>query len=86
MINTLKFKGRMVEKGHTFQSLAPKIACTPYTLGQKVANETPTTLEEANILAEELDISDTEFRDFFLQKRLQYATKIISRRLRIIEN
>lgn len=76
MINSSKFKGRMIEKKYTFQTLAPKISCTPYTLGQKIANETPMTLEEANILAKELDINDKEFSEFFLQIRLQYATKI----------
>ena len=33
------------------------------------------TLEEANRLAIELDITDTEFGDFFLTKQLQNATK-----------
>lgn len=54
-----------MEKGYTFQTLAPKVPCTPYTLGQKVSNETSTTLEEANILANELDIDDKEFTSFF---------------------
>lgn len=76
MINSSKFKGRMIEKKYTFQTLAPKISCTPYTLGQMVANKTPMTLEKANILAKELGINDKEFSEFFLQIRLQYATKI----------
>lgn len=66
MINTAKFKGRMIEKGYIYQSLAPKISCTAYTLGQKIANETPTTLEEAMTLSEELDIKKEEFAEFFL--------------------
>ena len=68
MINTQKIKGRIVEKGKTIQSIAPKIPCSPYTLGQKIANESPMSLEEASILSDELEIEENEFADFFLQK------------------
>ncbi|MCI8700022.1 MAG: XRE family transcriptional regulator [Clostridia bacterium] len=67
MINTKKFKGKMVEKGHTYKSLATKMKITGYTLGQKVSNKKKMTLEEANICAEELGVSDLEFKDIFLQ-------------------
>ena len=69
MINTLKLKGRITEKGQTIQSLAPKIPCTPYTLGQKIANETPMQIEEANTLANELDIKDNEIVEYFFYNR-----------------
>ena len=75
MINTAKIKGRIVEKGKTIQSIAPKIPCSPYTLGQKLLNETPMNLEEAIILSDELDITKDEFADFFLKKKLQNTTK-----------
>lgn len=75
MINTAKIKGRIVEKGKTIQSIAPKIPCSPYTLGQKLLNETPMNLEEAIILSDELDITKDEFADFFLNKKLQNTTK-----------
>lgn len=68
MVNTQKIKGRIVEKGKTIQAIAPKIPCSPYTLGQKIANESPMNLEEASILSEELDIKENEFAEFFLQK------------------
>lgn len=67
MINTAKIKGRIVEKEKTIQSIAPKIPCTPYTLGQKILNETPMNLDEAIILSEQLDIKKEEFAEFFLQ-------------------
>lgn len=70
MINTQKVKGRMVEKNLTYQMLSPKINCSAYTLGQKVANETPMNLEEAIALAKELDITEAEFADFFLKQKL----------------
>lgn len=69
MINTLKLRGRIVEKGVTIQSLAPKIPCTPYTLGQKIANEAPMQIEEATILANELDIPDEEITEYFFYNR-----------------
>lgn len=76
MINTLKLKGRIAEKGKTIQALAPKIPCTPYTLGQKIANEAPMQIEEANTLANELDIKDSEIVEYFFYKRsCKNATK-----------
>ena len=75
MVNTPKLKGRITEKQKTIQSIAPKIPCTPYTLGQKIANEAPMNLEEAITLCEELDITREEFADFFLKQKLQNTTK-----------
>ncbi len=75
MVNTAKIKGRIVEKGKTIQSIAPKIPCSPYTLGQKIANETPINLEEVIVLCNELDIKQNEFAEFFLKKKLQNTTK-----------
>lgn len=74
MVNTQKIKGRIVEKGKTIQSIAPKIPCSPYTLGQKIANETPINLDEVIVLCDELDITEREFPYFFLQKKLQNTT------------
>lgn len=71
MVNTSKLKGRIVEKGKTIQVIAPKIPCSPYILGRKIANESPMSLEEASILCDELDIEENEFAEFFLQEKLQ---------------
>ena len=75
MVNTAKVKGRIVEKGKTIQSIAPKIPCSPYTLGQKIANETPINLEEVLILCDELEIKEDEFAEFFLKRKLRNTTK-----------
>lgn len=76
MINTAKLRGKIVEKGKTIQSLAPKIPCTPYTLGQKIANETPMQIEEATTLANELEIVDEEITEYFFYNRsCKNATK-----------
>nr|DAF61726.1 MAG TPA: Protein of unknown function (DUF739) [Siphoviridae sp. ct1yA16] len=69
MINTSKLRGRIVEKGKTIQAIAPKIPCTPYVLGQKIANERPMKIEEATILANELDIGDNEIVEYFFYDR-----------------
>lgn len=74
MVNTAKIKGRIVEKGKTIQAIAPKVPCSAYTLGQKIANETPINLEEVIVLCDELDITENEFPEFFLQKKLQNTT------------
>lgn len=75
MINTAKMQGRIVEKKKTIQSIAPKIPCSPYTLGQKIANKTPINLDEAMVLCEELEITENEFAEFFLLEKLQNTTK-----------
>lgn len=67
MINTAKVKGRIVERGLTIQAIAPKAGCSAYTMGRKIANETPINLDEVMILAEVLKISNEEFPEFFLQ-------------------
>lgn len=77
MVNTAKIKGRIVEKEKTIQAIAPKIPCSPYTLGQKIANETPINLEEVMVLCDELDIKEEEFAEIFLQRKLQNTTKKI---------
>lgn len=67
MVNTAKIRGRIIEKGKTIQSIAPKIPCSPYILGRKIANENPMNLSEVKVLCEELDIEKNEFAEFFLQ-------------------
>lgn len=67
MVNSLKIRGRIVEKGKTIQEIASKIPCSAYTLGQKIANETPMNLSEVEVLIKELDIKEEEFAEFFLK-------------------
>lgn len=76
MVNTQKIKGRIVEKGKTIQSIAPKIPCSPYTLGQKIANVTPINLDEVMVLCDELEITKQEFSEFFLKRELQNTTNL----------
>lgn len=74
MVNTLKIKGRIVEKEKTIQAIAPKIPCSAYILGKKISNESPMNLDEVSVLCDELDITMNEFADFFLQNKLQNTT------------
>ena len=67
MLDSLRIKGRIVEKGKTIGSIAPKIPCSAYTLGKKIANEKPINLNEVKVLCEELDIKPEEFFEFFLK-------------------
>lgn len=66
VINSSKIRGRIVEKGKTIQEIAPKVPCSAYTLGQKIANEAPMNLSEVEVLINELDIKENEFAEFFL--------------------
>ncbi len=65
MINSNKIKGRIVEKGLTIQIIAPQMQITPYTLGKKISNESPMTLDEALKLALILDITPEEIIEYF---------------------
>lgn len=65
MVNTVKVKGRIVEKNKTIQKLAPKCGYTAYTLGKMISNKTPMTLDVSKKLSEELDITNEEIPDFF---------------------
>lgn len=65
MINTNKVRGRIVEKGLTIQTIATQMQITPYTLGKKIANESPMTLDEALKLATILEIPVEEIAEYF---------------------
>ena len=70
MINTQKLKARIIEKGETIQSIAPKIPCTPYTLGQKINNNSSMTLETAEKICNILDITENDFPIYFFTKKV----------------
>jgi len=65
MINTNKVRGRITELGLTIQIIAPQIGVTPYTLGKKIANESPMTLDEALKLSIILKIPERENFEYF---------------------
>lgn len=65
MINTNKINGRLAELGLTRQAIAPGMDLTPYTLGQKISNKQPMTLDEALKFAIILKISKEEIVEYF---------------------
>lgn len=67
MINTRKVKGRMAEMGLTQKDIASKDVwgCALPTVSQKINAVRPITLEEADRLAEKLNLSTEEYREFF---------------------
>lgn len=68
MINTNKLKGKITEKGATIKQIAQEMRLTPATLGKKISNKAPTTLDEVDTLQALLGINDSEFIDYFLQR------------------
>lgn len=65
MVNALKIKGRIVEKGLTIQKIAKEMNLSGYQLGKKISGGTIMTLDEADKLQEILSIPDCDFMDYF---------------------
>lgn len=68
MVNTLKLRGRIREKGLTQKDVAAMLNVSETTVGAKINNRSPITLDEADKLSEMLGISDEEFVVFFLAR------------------
>lgn len=68
MINTNKLKGRLVEKGYKQADAANYLEIAQPTFNQKINNIRPMDLDEAEKLAEFLDITHEEFPSFFLYR------------------
>ena len=65
MINTKKVRGKIAENELTIQIIAPQLGITPYTLGKKIANESPMTLDEALAFSIILNIPKEEICEYF---------------------
>lgn len=65
MIQTGLLKEKMREKGVTQKKLADLLELKQPTVSQKLNNDRPMDLEEAEIVAKALGISDEEFRKYF---------------------
>lgn len=68
MVNTLKLRGRIREKGLTQKDVAEMLNVSETTVGAKINNKRPITLDEADKISEILGISDGEFVSFFLTR------------------
>ncbi|MBQ4518338.1 MAG: helix-turn-helix transcriptional regulator [Clostridia bacterium] len=65
MVNTNKLRGRIVEQGLTFGSLAMKVGISPSTLGRKIRNVSDMTLEEVERIRDVLGIPTNRIMEYF---------------------
>ena len=65
LINSNKLKGRLVERGLTQKNVADVLGIAQPTVNQKINNIRPMDLNEAEKLAELLDIKPEEFQIYF---------------------
>lgn len=66
-MNKMKLKGKIVEKGLTHKDIASKEVwnCALCTVSQKINGVRPISLDEANRLAKQLQLSPQEYYDIF---------------------
>lgn len=65
MINSKKIKGRLVELGMTQKDISSYLGISQPTVNQKINNIRPMGLDEAEKIADLLQISSEEFREYF---------------------
>lgn len=65
MVNSLKLKGKLVEKGHTQLDLANFLNLSAPTVSQKLNNVRPISLNEAEKICEFLKIPNSDFHKYF---------------------
>lgn len=65
LVNSRKIKGRLVELGLTQKDVAKKIGVAQPTLNQKINNIRPMDLQEAEAIANLLEINPMEFAEYF---------------------
>ena len=65
MVNLAKLRGRLREKGRTQAALAEYLGIAGATASQKLNGTRPITLEEAEKIAEFLEIDYVDFRSYF---------------------
>ena len=67
MVDTLKLKGKIVERGTSIKELAKEFGISAYQFGRKINNLAEMSLREAEFLQQKLNIPDKEFGLFYLQ-------------------
>lgn len=65
MINTRRLRGKIVEKGMTYEGVADMMGISSCTFGRKMRKVSDMTLSEAELLVDILDIRRTELADIF---------------------
>lgn len=74
MINTSKIKGRLAELNLTQKDVARTLVIAQPTANQKINNNRPMNLDEAEKLAVLLQIKPEEFQNYFFTHELRSAT------------
>ena len=70
MVNTLKLKARIMEFGFTQKDVARALNIALPTVSQKLNNNRPMYLQEADIIANLLEISTQEFGEYFFTQQI----------------
>lgn len=70
MVNTLKLKARIMEFGFTQKDVAKALDIALPTVSQKLNNKRPMYLQEADIIANLLEISTQEFGEYFFTQKI----------------
>ena len=70
MVNTLKLKARIMEFGFTQKDVARALNIALPTVSQKRNNKRPMYLQEADIIANLLEISTQEFGEYFFTQQI----------------
>lgn len=65
MINTRKIKGRLAELGLTQRDVSKTLGIAQSTVNQKINNNRPMNLDEAEQLAKILKLDTGEFGNYF---------------------
>ena len=71
MVNTNKLKGRIVERGLTLRRLSDELGMSPATLGRKIKNKSPMTLEEVEALRDFLEIAPCRIMEYFFVEHMR---------------
>ena len=64
-MNAKKIKARMIIMGLTQKNIAEVWGCATATVSQKLTGYRPISLNEANLLAEKLNLTDKEYYEYF---------------------
>ena len=76
MVNTNLLKGKIVEKGFTFKSLANAMNLSELTLRRKINNDAKFYIEESILLKNTLNISTDEYLAIFFKGQLEFNSDI----------
>lgn len=75
MVNTRALKIRKIEKNVTNKMLAAKLKQHPSTVSRKINGKLDMSLEDAEIIQNDLEIPDAQFGYYFFNRESHNATQ-----------